>query len=411
MLSKFIKTPEEKYKKFVEDFRTKNIPKRYNQIKLVDELLNPEIDHYMSISNRSDGKSFNYLHFFIHFAIEYGVQFTLLSRQFTIRSSYQRLIIKILQESTIYESSDIEFINTQYYMGIIYKNQMIGIITDLNSATNLKYLSNFIQDYPIIIYDEFLALEGDYLPDEWERLKTIYSSIDRNDTLEHIKFPKLFYLGNAVNFSSPILANLNIFDKLENHPINQVNQYSNIYLEMFRNDQANEERNLRAFNETVDPMTQGQFALNTFNLATEDDRKHVLQNQQTIIVKLDFNYLRIDYNTKTFKTILSITGYQKEYDYNINLKDNLEHTTFLDERYYSDNHARRYDKEHYLFDNNFSKDFITNNIRFKQIRINRLIREMLIHFDEKPAFEKNKINYERRYIEQTKKNLVKKFFD
>lgn len=405
------KTEEEKFKDYVKKFRKETIPERFNQVYLVDELLNPEIDHYMSITNRSDGKSFNYIHFFINNAIDHGIGFTLLSRQFTIRASYQELIIKILDTSTLLKTKDFEFYNTQYYMGIIYKDKMIGIITDLNSATNLKYLSNFIKDFPIIIYDEFLALEGDYLPDEWQRLKTIYSSIDRNGKIDLIKFPKLFYLGNAVNFSSPILNNLNIFNTLEKHPINTVKQYKNIYLEMLRNDNANDERNLRAFNETDDQMTMGQFEINAFNLASDEDRTQVLNKQRTIIIKLDFNYLKIDYNFETYKTILSITGYQPSYDYNINLKDNTKNSTYLKDSYYSANHEKRYNRQAYLFDNNFSKDFITNNSRFKQIKIMTLQSENEMKFAQLSSFERNELNYNERYKEQTKRNLVRKFFD
>ncbi|MDN6612724.1 MAG: hypothetical protein L0L09_14380, partial [Staphylococcus equorum] len=56
--------PEEKQakelQKFVSTYRKKYIPDKYNQIYMIDELMNSDIDHYISISNRSDGKSFNY---------------------------------------------------------------------------------------------------------------------------------------------------------------------------------------------------------------------------------------------------------------------------------------------------------------------------------------------------------------
>ncbi len=191
------------YNKYVNDFRKKYVPDKYNQISLVDELMNEDIDHYISISNRSDGKSFNYIQFFIKFAIDYGVKFMLISRNYTVRDSYQELMQRVIDKSDAFDNQQFGFINSQYYRALIHQKQRIAIITDLNSATNLKYLSNFLADYPIIIYDEFLAIEGDYLTDEWTRLETIYSSVDRNEDIPFIHFPKLFYLGNAVNFSSP----------------------------------------------------------------------------------------------------------------------------------------------------------------------------------------------------------------
>ena len=101
-----------------------------------------------------------------------------------------------------------------------------------------------------MIYDEFLALETDYLGDEWERLQTIYESIDRKEEYPLIGKPKIFYFGNAVNFDSPVLHGLKIFNILERHPINTAKIYKydyNIMLEINRNDNANEQRNTRAF--------------------------------------------------------------------------------------------------------------------------------------------------------------------
>src|SRR5699024_9941720 len=107
------------------------------------------------------------------------------------------------------------------YVSLNYKDRTIAVISDLNNASELKYFSNYLKKFPIIIYDEFLTLQTDYLPDEWERLKTIYQSIDRIEKYPLIHKPKIFYFGNAVNFESPILHGLKIFNILEKHPINK----------------------------------------------------------------------------------------------------------------------------------------------------------------------------------------------
>ena len=209
------KSNEEKYKAYLSNFREKYIPKRYNQLHLMTDLLNPNIDHYMSISNRADGKSYNHIHFLLNVSKEFGIGLTLVCRNYTVRDSYMEIIRKIADESPILESRRMQFRKTQFYTVVIYDDQELAIITDLNEATNLKYYSNYIQKFPIIVYDEFLALESDYLPDEWERIKTIYGSINRDEDIPYIRVPKLIYLGNAVNFSSPILANLDLYNALE----------------------------------------------------------------------------------------------------------------------------------------------------------------------------------------------------
>src|SRR5690625_7950052 len=102
---------------------------------------------------------------------------------------------------------------------------MITIMTDLNSATGLKYFTHFLKKFSIMVYDEFLAIESDYLSDEWIRLQTIYESIDRVEEYPLIYKPKILYLGNAVNFESPILHMLEIFNILYRKPLYIMKKY------------------------------------------------------------------------------------------------------------------------------------------------------------------------------------------
>src|SRR5699024_3092714 len=132
---------EQKYKKFVQDFRKNHIPEKYNQVKMLDELNNPEIDHFISISNRTDGKSINYVHALLNIAIEYGLGLTFLSRNMMLRTSYQELINDIIEISTIFERQYFNFIRNQYYVSLNYKDRTIAIISDLNNASELKYRS------------------------------------------------------------------------------------------------------------------------------------------------------------------------------------------------------------------------------------------------------------------------------
>lgn len=406
------KTEEEKFKDMIEKFRIKNIPKRYNQIKLLDELCNDDVDHYISISNRSDGKSFNYLHALLHISSELGLGFILICRHYTVRMGYQRMIAKILDKSKIFNASDFVYARGDFYTTIYQKDKTIGLITDLNQATDLKYHSNFLEDFPIMVYDEFLALEGDYLIDEWDRLKTIYSSVNRKSTddIPYIKFPKIIYLGNAVNFSSPILAQLNLFNILEKHKINTMRIYGNVALEMNKNDNANNERNLRAFKEHDDSMTHGQFEINNFNIATESDKIRLKRNQFIIKVKLNNEFLLIKFNPDDFTIILSVTSYCSDYDFNLKLKDNKEGSVYLKESYFKENHIKNYYNGAYKFENNYSRDLITDGfLDYRFLDIKKIIRTYMIQNKDISGFDKKEMQYKQNYIEQTKKNLVKKF--
>src|SRR5690625_2826391 len=93
--------PENVYKKFLDDFRKTQVPEQYNQLKLLYELNNPDIDHFMSVSSRTDGKSINYVHALLKIAIDYNLGLTFLSRNMMLRTSYQELINDIIEISTI----------------------------------------------------------------------------------------------------------------------------------------------------------------------------------------------------------------------------------------------------------------------------------------------------------------------
>src|SRR5690625_1103607 len=85
----FNPTEEQRYKKLIETFRENHIPVKYNQVKLLDELNNPDIDHYMSMSNRTDGKSINYIHTLLYIAYEYELGLTLITRNMMLQIGRQ----------------------------------------------------------------------------------------------------------------------------------------------------------------------------------------------------------------------------------------------------------------------------------------------------------------------------------
>ena len=405
------------YKNYIEQFRKKHIPKRYNQVKLLDHLDDPEIDHFISISSRTDGKSINYVHALLNIAIDYNLGLMFISRNMMLRQSYQTLLEDIFDLSTVLNREDFSFIRTQYYVSLNYKKRTIAIITDLNSATELKYFSNFLKKFPIMVYDEFLAIESDYLSDEWIRLQTIYESIDRVEEYPLIYKPKIFYLGNAVNFESPILHGLEIFNILERHPLNTMKIYKydfNIALEINRNENMNELRNTRAFGSKNDSMTTAQFQTNDFLIATENDKNHIKINPRTIFIKLKDDYLKIWFNPEDLTTILSIetTMTKDHYDYNQQLKDNTVSSIYLNESYYNENHIKKYDRGFYLFENNFSKNTITSeNNNLNWIRINKIIREYMRKDNQQNEIESKEQQFKDNYIEQTKRGLLKKLWE
>ena len=388
----------------------RTIPDEYNKIELCNELMNKDLDFYISISNRSDGKSFNYVGFFIKLSIEKGIGFMLVSRHFTLRYAYQELVDEIVDNMKGLNFNHIFYEKNDDYIKIGYKEDYIGIITDLNNATDLKYHSATLKYFPIIIYDEFLALEGDYLSDEWEKLKTIYQSVDRNkDEIPFITHPKVFLLGNAVNFSSPILANLDIFNYLQNHKINTVRQYDNILIELRKNDNVNNKKNLRAFDSQNDAMTTAQFNFNDYQLTNSNDMQYIQKNSDFFYIKTDLGYLKIIFNVNDLRTDIKFVPYVENYQFCTEIDDVKSDVIFLDERYYDyDNHHKQYYKKgsFITFDNAYSKQFVLDNPDLIALRIKKVIKR---YFKTRQTTDPNieKI-YEDNYIQRTKRAILNK---
>lgn len=402
-----------KIQRYISRFRKKYVPKKYNQIKMLDYLTDDDVDHYISISNRADGKSYNYIHFFMRFAIDFGVNFMLIARHFTIQQMYVDQLRKIA--STFNKSinpKNLQFINSQFYIKVIYKTdkgaKTIGLITDLNEAQDLKYNSAYLSDFPIIIFDEFLVLETDYLPDEYERLQTIYTSVNRKENIDYIHFPKIFYLGNAVNFSSPILMNLGLFNKIENQSLNTIQKYGNKVLEINKNLNANEIRNTRAFDEEHDNVANVEFSNNKYLLPTENQRKQFRIYGEVCFVKLERNYLRIDFIFDKGLIMLSIVGFVKEYDYNLREVDSNDKSIFLKETYYSDNYPRRFQKGEFLFENAPSRYYVLRDSQLLRLKITRLVSEVHARNNE-DLLVSNEKKYNDNYISRTKRELINKF--
>lgn len=411
-------TPLEKEKQralnFIKEYREKYVPKEYNQIELIDHLLEPEIDYLVSISNRSDGKSFNYIGCVMALSIEFDTGFTLIARHYTLRKVYYNLLMKIAHKIPFFDSKKLMAQSTDHYIIVIYGEKPIGVITDLNAATDLKYSSNFLVDFPIMLYDEFLAIETDYLPDEAERLKTIYESLDRefskSDT-RILDFPKIILLGNAVNFSSPLLAYLDLFNKLEKQPINSAKQYENIWLEMRRNDHSNEKRNLRAFPTKDDAMTSGQFKFNKYALASENDRNAIKSGiYREFNIKLLEYYLNVRYNRQRNLIMLSIKSDAENYAFCTEVSDKQENVIYLKDTFYSDTHYKKHERGLFKYDNAFSKSFITRDMQLINLKIIKCVKLYDTKHKEETISDRHEREYRDQYIENTKKAIMQRFF-
>lgn len=400
------------YEKFFRKFQ-KQIPKQYNQIELMENLLDRDIDFYISISNRSDGKTFNYISFFLALAYELDIKFILISRHYTLRTAYRELLYEIISKHKYFKGKQGFDRRTDDYIMFGVEEKMLCMITDLNNATDLKYLSNILKDYPIIVYDEFLALETDYLPDEWERLKVIYQSVDRNHgNIDYLKIPKVVLLGNAVNFSSPILANLNIYEQLQRQKINTKRKTKNVLVEMRRNEFSNEKRNTRAFDTEDDSMSTGQFTFNEYMLVDEKTRNYIDRQGDYFYIKTKNNYLKVTFHIDDLTSHIQSVPYVTDYQFCTEIADKQDDVIYLKDEYYLEEQIKKYNRgTDIYFDNAYTKNLILNDHYLVYLNIKKVIKRYIKtqdYTDYQIQDTKEKI-FKDRYIEQTKKYLKEKF--
>lgn len=367
--------------RYIRRFRKKYIPERYNQVKMLDYLQDDEVYHYVSISNRADGKSFNYLHFFMRLAIDYDVGFLIITRHWTLQKSYVRTLNEIAKMFNDLDPKLLYFRNSDFYIRVMYKGDdhdlEIGLISDLTQVSDLKNESSYLANFPLIIFDEFLVFESEYFPDEYERLSLLYSSVNRRakGSIPVIHNPKVFYLGNSINFSSPVLLGLNLFNRLEKQPLNSIYKYNKVVLEINKNEHANEDRVTEAFDEQNDNLANVVFTNNYYLIASEAEKKDLRVFGYHTIVKLKRNYLFIYYDYPKGLIMLSIHGFSKDYQYNLYPVDNKETSIYLKDSYFSNEYKRRFIVGRYKYDNVYTKSQVTNDSRLMILNISRIVRE------------------------------------
>lgn len=366
-------TEKEEYLYYLNEYREKYLPAEFNQLELLDELTNDEIDHYISITSRGDGKSFNYISAVAYLCCHLNMGCVLLVRHFTLQDKMRELVEDILQTTGWCNyANDFHYRTTPDYLIISIGMKDVFLITDINNASDLKQSSAVLKNYPIVIYDEFLTLTDDYCKNEYEKIRVIYKSIDRVKNRPYIKTPKMIYLANPVNFDSPLLPALNIYNKLQTQDINTIKQYGNVLLELRRNDARNDGKNLRAFPDENDSDVTGEFNFSNHKLVNEDTYYKLYNHAKSVKVKLnDGLMLHIVSNHDT--VILSVEKSDNTEQYCINLADETEKSQFLSDKYYKVNFMKKHQKGMFYYKDSFSKTYMERDTFLMQLNLFKLI--------------------------------------
>ena len=355
-------TNKDKFLKTVQELR-KTIPKKYNQIELMDYLADPAIDILSSITTRGDGKSENWLQGLGYLSVKLGFQTLIVVRHAELRNAMIAQIQDSYSDSVLLDESLLTFNINMDVTTINYDEYTPFIIVDLNNANDLKNYAGVLRHCNIQLYDEFLAVGGEYTNAEFIKWKTIFETMDRG-YVEGMKYTndrrKAVFLGNPVDWGSEFLAYWDMYHMLEQQPMNTIQKHGMIALERRKNKNAQEHKNNRMFRE--DESVTGDFSYNSWSV------KKPKTSLLPIIIKTRDNFI---YLYRDDKPIITVKPYADSYQFNTDIADNREDSYFLTPRFYKDYFYKKYNNDLLWFENQFSKDYILNN--FVQLDMFKII--------------------------------------
>lgn len=395
----FNKDKKEKYLEYLQKIR-KNIPERYNQVKLLDQLANDKVDLLFSITTRGDGKTFNYLYALAKLSEKFDFSTVIIVRHMEVRGAMVQQIKDVYDTMNDLNINDFSFRLNPDYVLCLYKEKTPFIICDLNNANDLKNYSAVLRHANLILYDEFLAVGGEYAPHEFDKFKTIFETMDRAEIppMEYTNDRrKAIFLANPVDFSSEFLAQWHMYHYLETQKMNSIKIFKNIAIERRKNKAPQENKNNRIFNDETNESILGQFHINDWSIVEPKANSH------KVTIKTPDKYINI-YLSKSVKPILDVSPYEKKYSYNTDLVDNTDKSKFLKKSYYRDTFYKKYTHDNFLFSNQFSKSYILEN--YNTLNFNRIIRENLL---DKPTAQEQDEQRKEMNLKLTKERLLMQY--
>lgn len=406
------KTDSEKIKEYIPKVR-KDIPKKYNQVKLLDYLMDDDVRLLISITTRGDGKTYNYLLALLKIAMKFkSFKFMLISRHFTLRKSYTTTLDGILHENFDLPRKSIFIENTNQYSKLYVNEEPLCVITELNAATDLKYYSTMLKYYRLLVYDEFIALPTDYLPDEAQRLKTIYESVARPvDNGGVLTTPKILLMGNPINFDSPLFSYFNLYHILERQKINTIEKHKKdkVVLERWKNMDSLKGMKLDTFatSKDTDNSYSGEFQTNK-NLVISPKEYTMYKN--IVGIKLDNEqYLVIHYD-EHLNYYLEITFKKPEkIQYTTVLMGLTNGVKYLDDYYYIQSLEYEHNDGEIKYANTYTITQFDRMPHLKTLDYEELISECKPPVPIKPNAYDEEEEYQLKQVEQTKERLVREY--
>lgn len=394
----FNKSEKKLFLKRFKKFKKEHIPQQYNQLNYVPFLLDDNLNIFLEMSNRSDGKTTTSFKFLLYEAIKCEhVRISFLVRHFELKLAIKSNIFDVMAMFPhLFDTSKLMFTEVADFSKVWYDGVCIAIIYDLNNAFDLKNHFSTLRQFPLMVWDEFLTIQEEYVSNEWIKLMTIYNSTDKDIDNPLFKHPKLLLLTNPVNFDSEILSNFDIFDVLETMEINTFQIKDEFFIEMLRNESANTKKANSILTNSVNGSLSGEFNFNRFRLI--NNFEVLLRENGSISIKLNSTETVICVKANN-KFYLKISPPTNNETFCIKPEDETKDITFLKNNFYNESFHKKYLKGIILYANNYTKNYILNHPTFRDLNLQKLINI------SKPKFESS----QKQFKSVIKDNLKRRF--
>ena len=237
--------------------KAKNNGKYYNGEMVLSEAERINAGIIMVTSNRSDGKTTWFLKEAKRRFLEYGHQLMLVYRYKYELSASAELFDGVQQ----LEEDDTEFTCKSFAQGMIYKiyygDEPFGFAVALSNPDVIKKYSALFSKVEWMLMDEYQSESGKYLPNEVEKLQSVYTSINRGGGYQS-RDVKVILLGNMVSELNPYWIMFDITKRLR--PDTKLLRSDGMIAEFHFNENAAKALKSNAFNRAMKDTVYAKYS-------------------------------------------------------------------------------------------------------------------------------------------------------
>lgn len=173
----------------------------------------PEI--FLCAGNRTAGKTFFFKRFLVRFALYTGNPFLMLTRKRTQLYTASKSFISDLDDdiSTFKHNFSIENSDSVGVKEIYYNGSLVGYVSYLNYADDIKEASNMFNKVSWIFKDEFQQPNDNYVNDELSKFRSIHKSCARGFG-ETTRYLPTILCSNQISIINPYYVALGIHRRI-----------------------------------------------------------------------------------------------------------------------------------------------------------------------------------------------------